>query len=137
MTSRAERITRCFEASDEYNRSTVPRILLHLADRHRRPVAPAEIYYLEAAADDTLIRLRGRQLQHDVRRLAELEALTASLGFLRIHDSYVVNLERIYEIRPRKVGSRDWEVVMEPPVNRVLPISRLRVEEVWQAFGGE
>ena len=113
------------------------RILLHLADRHRRPIDPGEVYYLEADGDDTLVRLRGRNQLRDVRRLAELEKLLAPFGLLRIHDSYIVNLERVFEIRPREAGSRDWEVVMEPPVNRVLPVARVRVGEVWAAFGGD
>lgn len=45
----------------------------------------------------------------------------------------MVNLARIRAIRGRE-GSADWEVKLDPPVNRVLPISRGRLAAVWAAF---
>jgi DNA-binding LytR/AlgR family response regulator len=44
-------------------------------------------------------------------------------GFQRIHREYAVNLRWVREVRRRRRG-RDWEVKMEPPVHRVLPVSR-------------
>ncbi len=55
-------------------------------------------------------------------------------GFLRIHRNHMVNLRRLRTIRGRKT-SDDWEVKLDPPVNRVLPISRRRLEEVLARFG--
>ncbi len=46
----------------------------------------------------------------------------------------MVNLRRVRAIRRRPTGD-DWELKLEPPVNRVLPISRSHLEEVWKAFG--
>ncbi len=37
------------------------------------------------------------------------------------------------EIRHRKTGS-DWEVKLQPPVNRVLPVSRRRLKALLEAF---
>ena len=54
-------------------------------------------------------------------------------GFLQIHRQYVVNLRRIHQIR-RRADSRDWEVKLEPPVNRVLPVSRSVLPRLWRAF---
>ena len=54
-------------------------------------------------------------------------------GFLQIHREYVVNLRRIRLIRRRDEG-RDWEVTLEPPVNRVLPVSRGALAELGKAF---
>ena len=71
------------------------------------PSARTLIGRSNCAGDDTLVRLRGRHLLRDVRRLAELEAVVTPFGLLRIHNSYVVNLERVLEIRPREAGSRD------------------------------
>jgi DNA-binding LytR/AlgR family response regulator len=53
--------------------------------------------------------------------------------FLRVHREYAVNLRRVALIRPRPSG-RDWELKMEPPVNRVIPIARESLEDLWAAF---
>ncbi len=54
-------------------------------------------------------------------------------GFLQIHREYVVNLRQIRQIRRRDDG-RDWEVKLEPPVNRILPVSRGAVAKLWKTF---
>ena len=81
-----------------------------------------DIFFLEAEGDATRVRLRGRRSRMDVRPLGSLSALERR-GFFRVHRSYMVNLSRIRLLRRRDVG-RDWELVLEPPVNRVLPVSR-------------
>jgi DNA-binding LytR/AlgR family response regulator len=98
-------------------------VLFHLPDRHRRPVDPHDVYSLEAVAHRTLVRLRDSTPLEDVRSLGELHPLFEPHGFRRIHRNHSVNLRRIFEIRPRAEGV-DWEVKMEPPVNRVLPVAR-------------
>jgi DNA-binding LytR/AlgR family response regulator len=57
------------------------------------------------------------------------------LGFLRIHRNHAVNLRRLAEVRRRRSGI-DWEVKLEPPVNRVLPVARGREEELVAALAG-
>jgi len=57
-------------------------------------------------------------------------------GFLQIHREYAFNLRRIRTIRRRDNG-RDWEVKLEPPVNRVLPVSRGLLGSLWKAFGAD
>jgi DNA-binding LytR/AlgR family response regulator len=69
----------------------------------------------------------------DVRELGEVTPLFAPHGFLRVHREYAVNLRRVALIRPRPSG-RDWELKMEPPVNRVIPIARESLEDLWAAF---
>lgn len=69
----------------------------------------------------------------DVRRLSELEEPLEELGFVRIHRSYVINTARVREIRSRD-ESRYWEVVLEPPVDGVLPISNDRLEGLLAAY---
>jgi DNA-binding LytR/AlgR family response regulator len=44
-----------------------------------------------------------------------------------------VNLDRVYELRSR--GNDEWEVKMDPPVNKVLPVSRRRMEELRKLLG--
>ena len=110
------------------------RILIHLADGLRRPIDPAEVYYLEAIEGATQVRTRSARVLVDVRKLGELVALFVRHGFLRVHRNHMVNLRRVREIRRRQVGD-DWELKLNPPVNQVLPISRSHLEGVWQAFG--
>ena len=107
--------------------------LVHLPDGRRRVAELADVYYLEAGGGDTLVRLRGKRRLRDVRRLAELEALLTPHGFVRAHRSFLVNPRRVRELRPRS-ESRGWELVLEPPVNKVLPVSEERVEALTAAY---
>jgi len=92
-----------------------------------------DVYYLEASGGDTLVRFRSKRRLRDVRPLAELEALLTPLGFVRTHRSFVVNPRRVRELRPR-AESRGWELVLEPPVNKVLPVSEDRFEALTAAY---
>jgi len=47
-----------------------------------------------------------------------------------------VNLRRVRELRGRQEGD-DWEVKLEPPVNRVLPVSRSALKALLRAAGDE
>ncbi len=98
-------------------------------------IEPHAVYYLEASGDETIVRRRGRQTARDVRSLGEVMPAFEPSHFHRIHDTWAVNLRRIREIRPQRDG-RDWEVVMRPPVNKVLPVSRRRLAALMRRFGG-
>ena len=115
--------------------SPLDRVLLHLKGHRWLAVAPADIYYLEADGDETIVRRRGRRVLRDVRSLGEVIAAIKHCHFHRIHDKWAVNLHRIHEIRRRRVG-RDWEVAMRPPVNRVLPVSTRRLQGLLRRFEG-
>jgi len=109
------------------------RILLHLQDGRRIPVDPQDIYFLEAEGGETLVRTRHARPLTDVRQLSELIDAFEPLGFAQIHRSWAVNLRRVREIRPASDGGR--EVKLDPPVNRVLPVSRRRISALWDRFG--
>jgi len=109
------------------------RVVLHLGDGVRRVVDPADVYYLETRDDDTRVRLRSARPLVDMRPMGELLPHFAPHGSLQIHREYVVNLRRIRLIRRRDEG-RDWEVKLEPPVNRVLPVSRGALAKLGKAF---
>jgi DNA-binding LytR/AlgR family response regulator len=68
-----------------------------------------------------------------VRTLGQLETLLAGWAIARIHRSFVVNLHRVRELRPRRDG-RAWEVVMASPVNRVLPLAEGRLRELTRRY---
>ena len=99
------------------------RLAIRLGREERRLVDIADVYYLEAEGGGTLVRLRGARTLRDVRRLPAILELVARTGFVRIHRNHAVNLRRVRELRRQRDGV-DWEVRLEPPVNRVLPVSR-------------
>lgn len=117
-----------------YNMPQSRRVLLHLDDGRRVPVEAEEVFFLAALRDVTDIRTRGRRRLRDVRSLGEVLALFPPTLFVRVHRSYVVNADRVAEVRLRPSG-RDWEVKMEAPVNRVLPVGRSRLRQLWAAYG--
>ena len=98
-------------------------------------VEPGDVYWLEAEGSTTWVRERGRRRLRDRRPLAEVVEALAPFGFLRVHKNHAVNLRRVQEVRRREPGG-DWEVRLEPPVNRVLPVARGRERELLAAFGG-
>jgi len=110
------------------------RLLLHLARDRRRAIDPHDIYYLEATGETTLARLRPARRVRDVRALGELVPLLAPFGIVRVHRNHAVNVRHVLEVRRRR-GEADWEVKLEPPVNRILPVSRMYLKKVWAAFG--
>ena len=110
------------------------RVLLHVTPARRIVVEPYDVYLLEADRNDTIVRKRGRHTIRDVRQLGQIAAVFSRHGFHRIHDKWCVNLRRIREIRRQRDG-RDWEVVMQPPVNRVLSVSRARLPGLLRHFG--
>ena len=97
-------------------------------------VEPDDVYWLEADGPSTWVRQRGRKRLKDRRRLGELIDELAGFGFLRVHRNHAVNLRRVAEVRRRTPGG-DWEVKLEPPVNRVLPVARGHEEELLAVFG--
>jgi DNA-binding LytR/AlgR family response regulator len=114
--------------------SRIGRVLLNLSELRRVPVDPNDVYFLEAVGGDALVRLRSKRRLRDLRPLGTLLKHFAPYGFLRVHRNHAVNSARIQDIRRRK-GREDWEVKLEPPVNRVLPVSRGQVGKLLKAFG--
>jgi DNA-binding LytR/AlgR family response regulator len=110
------------------------RLLLHLGRDRRRAVDPADVYFLEATGETTLVRLRSSQRLQDARALGELLALMARFGIVRVHRNHAVNVGHVLEIR-RRSGEADWEVKLAPPVNGVLPVGRTYLKQLWAAFG--
>jgi DNA-binding LytR/AlgR family response regulator len=110
------------------------RLLLHLARDRRRAIDPHDVYFLEATGPTTLVRLRSSRRLRDTRALGDLLPLLAGFGIVRAHRNHAVNVRHVLEVR-RRAGEADWEVKLEPPVNRVLPVSRTYLKPLWAAFG--
>lgn len=107
------------------------KILVHLKDRRRRVVDADDVYYLEARRDETDVRLRGARPLLDVRSLGEVMKDFGRAGFVRIHRNHAVNPGRIREIRP---AGRGWQVHLEAPVNKLLPVSRGSLAALLRAY---
>ena len=111
-----------------------PRILIHISRNEHRVLDPDDVYYLRASGGETEIRLRSRTPLIDVRPIGEVAPLFEPFGFVRIHREHAVNIAHIRLLRLQADG-RDWELKLEPPVNRVLPIARDRLAELRVALG--
>ena len=110
------------------------RLLLHLGPGLRQAIDPEDVYFVEAAGDDTQVRTRAARALRDVRPIGVLEAPFLRQGFLRTHRNYLVNPAHVREVR-RREGGEDWELRLDPPVNLVLPVSRSALRALWEAFG--
>jgi DNA-binding LytR/AlgR family response regulator len=91
------------------------------------------IFYLEAPGHDTLIRTRRKKPYHSVQRLGELEKKLPAPAFVRCHREFIVNLNRVRSLTPRKSG--DFDLRLDPPVNRRVPIARNRLENIRKILG--
>jgi len=91
------------------------------------------IFYLEAQGDDTLIRTRRKKPYKSVQRLGELAKKLPAPAFVRCHREYIVNLNRVRVLTPR--NSRDYDLRLDPPVNRRIPIARNRLEPIRKILG--
>jgi DNA-binding LytR/AlgR family response regulator len=86
------------------------------------------IFYLEAQQGDTLIRTRRQKPYRCVQRLHELAKKLPAPVFIHCHREFIVNLNRVRAITPR--SSRDWDLRLDPPVNRRIPIARKRLDKI-------
>ena len=116
------------------NKGVARRALLHLGEGHRVPVEPEEVFLVEADGTDTLVRTRGRRKLRDVRPFSEVLRRFPPELFVRVHRSRAVNIDRVSEIR-RRSNTRDWELLLEPPANTVVPVSREHLAALWAAYG--
>jgi len=95
---------------------------------------PDDVYYLGARGGETEVRLRSCTPLVDVRPIGEVAPPFESFGFVRIHREHAVNITRIRLLRLQADG-RDWELNLDPPVNKVLSIARDRLAGLRTALG--
>ena len=91
------------------------------------------IFYLEAQGENTLIRTRRKKPYKSVQRLGELAKKLPAPAFVRCHREYIVNLNRVRSLTPRR--SRGYDLKLDPPVNRRIPIARNRLEKIHGILG--
>ena len=86
------------------------------------------IFYLEAQGENTLIRTKRKKPYKSVQRIGELAKKLPTPAFVRCHREYIVNLNRVRSMSPRK--ARDYDLRLDPPVNRRIPIARNRLKMI-------
>jgi DNA-binding LytR/AlgR family response regulator len=70
------------------------------------------IFYLEAQGENTLIRTKRKKPYKSLQRLGELAKKLPTPAFVLCHREYIVNLNRVRSITPRK--SRGYDLRLEP-----------------------
>jgi DNA-binding LytR/AlgR family response regulator len=111
------------------------RIAVKVSNRRFVMLDIGEVYYFESEGHDVLVRTARKTRLRSVRSLGDLEKALKSGGFLRVHRSFVVNLNRVREVRLRKGDDNDWELKLDPPVNVVLPVGRGYLAGLRRALG--
>jgi DNA-binding LytR/AlgR family response regulator len=112
---------------------TVRRLPVRGADGSIDLIEMDGIFYLEARGEDTLIRTKRKKPYKSVQRLGELSKKLPAPAFVRCHREYIVNLNRVRSLTPRK--TRDYDLRLDPPVNRRIPVARDRLEEIRKILG--
>ncbi len=80
------------------------------------------------------MRLLSARRLRDVRAIGDLLEAVPGAGFVRLHRNHAVNVRHVLEVR-RRSAQKGWEVKLEPPVNRVLPVGRTHLARLRAAFG--
>jgi DNA-binding LytR/AlgR family response regulator len=91
------------------------------------------IFYLEARGEDTLIRTKRKKPYRSIQRLGKLAKKLPTPSFVRCHREYIVNLNRVRSLTPR--STRDYDLRLDPPVNRRIPIARDRLDKIRKILG--
>lgn len=109
------------------------RLLLPVGPGRDLVVEPEDVYYCEADGGDTLVRMRSKRRVRSHATLGEMEGLLAAGPFFRCHRSFLVNLDRVREVRGH--GGGDFELKLDPPVNVLIPLARSRRTAFRARFG--
>ena len=94
---------------------------------------PDQIFYLESSGHDTRIRTARRTAYRSTQRISQLAAQLPTPPFFRCHERYIIHLGRIRSLRRR--GKNNYELRLDPPVNKLIPLSRHRVAEFRKLMG--
>lgn len=86
-----------------------------------------DIIYCKSVSNYTNVYVQGGRTYLCSKTLKDIEAKLPADQFLRIHDSYVVNIECITSLK-KKTGE------MEIENNLLLPISRAKKAAIYQLF---
>lgn len=98
---------------------------------HRAYIPVADVLYIEACAD--YCRVKTAAGQHMIgESISSLEKRLQHEGFLRVHRSYLVNIDKVHDVEEPRAGF--LELRMEGDAG-VVPVSRRRTAEVKERLG--
>jgi two-component system, LytTR family, response regulator LytT len=101
-------------------------------DTHTILVPVSDIRFVSARGHRVVVRTFDAE--HRARQsLAELEEQLAPHGFLRVHRSFVVNLEHVHEVQPFFAGA--YLLRVDDRDRSEVPVSRALASRVRQALG--
>lgn len=89
-----------------------------------KKVAPKDIYYIEIVGRKSRIRLEKEEWDVSIS-FGELEKMLSGQGFIRCHQSFLVNCRYVRSFRTSSMELTD---------GRSVPVSKHRIKEVRQAF---
>lgn len=89
-----------------------------------RKVSPKDIYYVEIVGRKCRIRQEKEEWDTGLS-IEELEEMLSNQGFIRCHQSFLVNCRYIRDFRTSSMELKD---------GRSVPVSKHRIKEVRQAF---
>ncbi len=99
-------------------------ILLHTNGGIKK-VSPGEIYYIEIVGRKSRIYLESEEWDTSLS-MSRLEEMLLSHGFVRCHQSFLVNCRYVRTLQ---------STCLELAGGRIVPVSKHRIKEVRQAFG--
>jgi two-component system response regulator LytT len=112
----------------------IRRIGLRMEEGRFEFVDDDEIFSIEADGHDAVVRTRSKKVYRSTGRLAKLAERLTDSRFFSPHRSWVVNLDRVREVR-RRDNSDEWELKLDPPVNTVIPVARDRKVALFHRLG--
>ena len=92
----AEQLERAIERARTRTAPNEFRLIAKTGDTHRL-LAPSQILYVQADLAETILRT-AEEFCYCPKKISELEALLSPHGFMRIHRSYLVNLDKIRDM---------------------------------------
>lgn len=118
MEKLTEAVRFCYE-----KRRNGKEILLPV-DGYMRKIAPKDIYYIEIIGRKSRIMQETQEWDTSLS-MKELEEILLGQGFVRCHQSFLVNFSHVKNFRTSSMELTD---------GRNVPVSKHRVKEVRQAF---
>jgi DNA-binding LytR/AlgR family response regulator len=87
-----------------------------------------DVLYATVSEGSVKVVARGLEGTVGFRSLDEIEKELSSKRFMRVHKSYLANIDRIYEITPWFSGS--YKLRMDGKGGPVIPLSRAQAREL-------
>ncbi|MGN0166812.1 MAG: LytR/AlgR family response regulator transcription factor [Acetatifactor sp.] len=107
-----------------YGQSQKQRELLLPVNGGMRKVAPKDIYYIEIIGRKCRVRQKREEWDTSLS-IEELEEMLSEQGFVRCHQSFLVNCRYVRDFRTSSMELTD---------GRSVPVSKHRIKEVRQSF---